>query len=143
MAKRGPKIKGPTDEKEFKRLESLLKMQCTLEECAMFFECDQKTLEKRVVEHYGIKFSELSAKKREYGKISIRRRQWKKGVVDGNVTMLIWLGKQYCGQKDKIDTGKDDTPTLDDRTEEEIEAEIQARLKRRERRNVRRSQGTA
>ena len=34
--------------------------------------------------------------------ISIRRLQYLK-AVDGNVAMLIWLGKQYLGQRDKHD----------------------------------------
>lgn len=36
-----------------------------------------------------------------------------KAAEGGNVTMLIWLGKQLLGQKDKSElTGKDDTPLV-------------------------------
>jgi hypothetical protein len=34
------------------------------------------------------------------GKASLRRMQFK-AAEDGNVTMLIWLGKQFLGQKDQ------------------------------------------
>ncbi len=32
--------------------------------------------------------------------MSLRRLQWK-AAKENNVTMLIWLGKQYLGQTDK------------------------------------------
>jgi len=34
------------------------------------------------------------------GRMSIRRQQFKL-LADGNVTMAIWLGKQYLGQRDQ------------------------------------------
>ena len=39
---------------------------------------------------------------REYGRASIRRAQFKL-LNDGNATMAIWLGKQYLGQRDRVD----------------------------------------
>lgn len=35
----------------------------------------------------------------EKEKIQLREKQWEL-AMDGNVQMLIWLGKQYLGQKD-------------------------------------------
>jgi hypothetical protein len=32
-------------------------------------------------------------------KIELRKKQWEL-AMDGDVRMLIWLGKQYLGQKD-------------------------------------------
>lgn len=37
-------------------------------------------------------------------KVNIRQRQLKKALDEGNVQMLIWLGKQYLGQSDKMQT---------------------------------------
>lgn len=48
----------------------------------------------------------------ENGRASLRRMQFKNAQA-GNVTMQIWLGKQYLGQKDKQEvenTGKDGGP---------------------------------
>lgn len=139
--------KGPLTEKDFDNLETLLKIQCTLAEVAMFFDCDQKTIETRVKEHYKVTFSELSTQKREFGKISIRRRQYKKGVIDGNVTMLIWLGKQYCGQRDKIDQnhqgGGLGSTGFEDLTDEQVKARLDKEMQRREARNDRRSRSAA
>ena len=44
-------------------------------------------------------------KGRGRGKTSLRRLQWKK-ASEGNVIMLIWLGKQYLGQSDYAGQGK-------------------------------------
>lgn len=41
---------------------------------------------------------------REHGYSTLRRAQWNGAVQDRNPTMLIWLGKQMLGQRDKIDT---------------------------------------
>ena len=35
-------------------------------------------------------------------KIELRQKQWELAMM-GNVQMLIWLGKQYLGQSDKVD----------------------------------------
>lgn len=37
-------------------------------------------------------------------KVTIRQKQLKKALEDGNSQMLIWLGKQYLGQSDKVQT---------------------------------------
>ena len=36
-------------------------------------------------------------------KIQLREKQWEV-AMEGNVQMLIWLGKQYLGQKDTPET---------------------------------------
>ena len=35
---------------------------------------------------------------------SLQEAQYKAAVDKGNVTMMIWLGKQWLNQKDKVDT---------------------------------------
>ena len=47
---------------------------------------------------YGTTFSDIFKQKREIGKISLRRKQWK--LAEKNATMAIFLGKQYLGQRD-------------------------------------------
>jgi len=76
-------------------------LQCTLREIASFFSCDEKTIRTR--------FPAEIEKGRESGKMSLRRAQFKRAVDAGSDTMLIWLGKQYLGQREPrdidIDTG--------------------------------------
>lgn len=47
-------------------------------------------------------FAEAFEVGRAKGHESLRRAQWRAAVEEGNVTMLIWLGKQYLGQSDKV-----------------------------------------
>jgi hypothetical protein len=36
------------------------------------------------------------------GRVTLRRLQWQ-AASTGNTTMLVWLGKQLLGQRDKFD----------------------------------------
>jgi len=99
--RRGPKLKGPTTEKEIKIFEGLCGIQCTLDEVASAFDVTKDTIIKRIEEWYGEKFSTVFAQKREKGKISLRRAQWQTAIDRQNTVMQIFLGKQYLGQMDK------------------------------------------
>lgn len=47
------------------------------------------------------------------GRMSLRRKQWQ-AVENGNTTMLVWLGKQYLRQKDKVsDDDREDSQPLE------------------------------
>lgn len=83
------------------QFEKLCGLQCTLEEICCYFDCDNKTLEKWCVKTYKKNFSEVFKLKRGNGKISLRRRQFEV-AMDGNPTMLIFLGKNILKQTDKI-----------------------------------------
>ena len=50
-------------------------------------------------------------KGRAGGRTSLRRYQWK-GAQEGNTTMLIWMGKQYLGQRDKAELDRNDNVTV-------------------------------
>ncbi|MFA4972858.1 MAG: hypothetical protein WC683_09610 [bacterium] len=102
MAKNGNNGKGgrPPITIRWDEFEKLCAMQCTEEEIASWFGCSVDTVERRCKEKYKACFAEVFAEKRGAGKVSLRRAQWQVGVK-GNVTMLIWLGKQYLGQKDR------------------------------------------
>ena len=91
-----PKIK--IDWEEF---DKLCFFQCTLEEIANWFKCSVDTIENKCKEEKELIFSEYFKKASTGGRISLRRRQFQ--VADkGNVTMLIWLGKQHLGQRDNV-----------------------------------------
>jgi len=85
-----------------RQLEQLAMIQCSYEEMAAVLGCDQSTLTKR--------FSQVIKKGREKGRMSLKRMQYKK-AMEGNVVMMIWLGKQHLGQREPRQdvelTGKD------------------------------------
>ena len=96
MAKRGrPKI-----EFDLKQVEKLAMLQCTYDELAAFFDCSKDTIINRMKDDES--FSAAYKNGLEKGKMSLRRMQWR-AAESGNVTMLIWLGKQHLGQTDKQD----------------------------------------
>ena len=77
---------------DVKQIEQLASFGCTNTEMASFFGCSSDLLEKS--------YSEFLTKGRDKGKIKLRQLQWRT-AEQGNVTMLIWLGKQVLGQADK------------------------------------------
>ena len=92
------------------QFESLCSLHCTLEEIAGFFHKDEKTVEAWCRREYKMNFSDIYKKASGVGKMSLRRLQWK-SAQDGNVTMQIFLGKQWLGQTDKVEQKTDATVT--------------------------------
>lgn len=82
--------------------EKLCSLQCTYTEICDWFNIDDKTLNEWCRATYGTTFSEVFKIKRGKGQISLRRTQWK--LAEKNPTMAIFLGKQYLGQTDKVET---------------------------------------
>ena len=91
----------PKKELDIEIIQKLASIMCTNVEIAQVVGCHPDTLADN--------FSEYLKKGREEGKISLRRLQWTK-AQNGNTTMLIWLGKQWLGQKDKIETTDGNQP---------------------------------
>lgn len=105
MAKQFPNPDGRnaiefTDEM-WEQADRMAKIQCTGEEIAGVLEIDYDTLLKNIKGLGFSSFSEWFRQKSAGGKMSLRRRQFK--MSETNVTMQIWLGKQYLGQKDSFD----------------------------------------
>ena len=97
-------LKGDTpaqDRIDKKQFENLCGLQCTLLEICDFFDVEDDTLNSWCKKTYGTTFSEVFKLKRGKGQISLRRMQWK--LAEKNAAMAIFLGKQYLGQKDKIE----------------------------------------
>ena len=89
-----------TDE-QFKTIEGMARIQCTQDEICDIFEVTDKTLNLALQKHSGVSFSDLIKKNMSHGKASLRRSQWK-AADKGVPSVLIWLGKQYLGQKDQV-----------------------------------------
>ena len=85
---------------DYKQLEKLCAIHCTGEECASLLNCSYEHLNNKLKEAGHGGFLEFFKKHSASGKASLRRRQYKAAVEDGNVPMMIWLGKQYLDQHD-------------------------------------------
>jgi hypothetical protein len=113
MAKTG-RPRAQIDQAQF---EKLCGLQCTEAEILAWFGVTDKTLTRWCKETYKKSFSEIFKEKRETGKISLRRHQWR--LAEKNASMAIFLGKNYLGQKD--DPGKDKADTPEDRLSDAID----------------------
>ena len=96
-----PPIDGHTakEKERFKaQFEGLCRIQCTEEEICGVLNCDDATLCRWCKTVYGRTFADVYKEKRQGGKASLRRQQFK--IAETNATMSIWLGKPYLGQSD-------------------------------------------
>ena len=75
----------------------------TVDEVAAVLRIHPRTVQRR--------FAALLKEGKETGNVSLRRRQYQK-AEEGNVTMLIWLGKQRLGQSDQIEQRVEKTITI-------------------------------
>jgi hypothetical protein len=87
-----PKIELNPDEAK-----KLGELQCTHAEVAAFFGCSIETIKRRLADDE--QFCASYKMGLENGKMSLRRYQWA-AAKKGNTAILIWLGKQYLGQRD-------------------------------------------
>lgn len=112
----------PRIEIDREQFEKLCSLQCTKEEIAGFFNCSEDTIERWCSREYHERFAVVFGKKRTVGKISLRRSQWR--MAEHNVTMAIWLGKQYLGQAEKQEVSVSRT---DDETIREMQSYFEER----------------
>lgn len=110
---KGGRPRANIDKNQF---EKLCGLQCTQEEICGFFGITDKTLTRWCKDTYKKSFSEIFREKRELGKVSLRRSQWK--LAEKNAAMAIFLGKNFLGQSDvqKVEIAK-----AIDETEKELE----------------------
>jgi len=85
----------PKTKLDYELIEKLAHIQCTQEEIASVIGVHRSTLLRDE------EFCRIYKKGMQSGKMSLRRLQWKSAEKE-NVQMLIYLGKQYLGQKEGI-----------------------------------------
>ncbi|TAK56605.1 MAG: hypothetical protein EPO24_11100 [Bacteroidetes bacterium] len=82
-----------------KTVEQLAAIFCTKEEIASVVGCSVETLNER--------FVDALKRGKDKGKASLRRKQWE-SIENGNITMLVWFGKQFLGQTEKMENALND-----------------------------------
>lgn len=91
----------PRIEIDVGQFNKLCELQCTEEEIAGFFECSVDTIERWCKRTFGCSFADVFKQKATRGRIALRRMQLKH--AEKNASMAIFLGKQWLGQRDKIE----------------------------------------
>lgn len=94
-----------------------LQAQCSAVGIAGLFGISVDTLYVRCEKDNNIDFSAFSAQKKSEGKELLRAKQFEI-AMGGNVSMGIWLGKQYLEQRDKQEM--DVTTNLSALTDEQL-----------------------
>jgi len=88
----------PKAEINLDQVKTLSGLNCTEPEIAAVLGVSYSTWKRHIKQNPEI--AEMVAQGRLSGNASLRRTQWQK-AMDGNVAMLIWLGKNRLGQADK------------------------------------------
>jgi hypothetical protein len=79
-------------------IERAASIGCTPEEIATVCQVSRATFHSRVASDPAL--AEAVERGRDQGRSTLRRLQWQ-AAQKGNPTMLIWLGKQMLGQRDR------------------------------------------
>lgn len=83
------------------------------EYCAEKLGINIETLATRIKERFGMSFPEYKYKRKETMRINLLKKQYDVAMA-GNVSMLIWLGKNELGQSDKNESKIEVTDISDD-----------------------------
>jgi len=80
-------------------LDTILKFGANCLECADTFNCSEDTIARYVKRKYKMTFAEYSNKRKSTVRLKLREKQIQM-ALNGNITMLIFLGKNMLGQSD-------------------------------------------
>lgn len=94
----GRHVRLKPDEETLARVKGLGEIQATYAECGAVLGVDKHTFV-RFMERNS-KAAEIFEQGKQVGLLSLRRAQFQKAIEEKNPTMMIWLGKQYLGQRD-------------------------------------------
>lgn len=101
----------PLTDIDWQQVDKMCEIHCTGEEQASILGVDYDTLNAACKRDKGIGFSDYFKQKSSGGKMSLRRRQFT-SAMDGNTTMLVWLGKNWLGQSDMPEPEPQDLPPI-------------------------------
>lgn len=86
---------------DWKVVDHFLMCGCTGTQVAAKIGVSADTLYDRVMQEFGVSFSEYLQEKRSTGETLVKEAQFDEAVRKRNTTMLVWVGKQLCGQTEK------------------------------------------
>ncbi len=98
-----PKVGRPEKPIDWKRIEDFLRAGVNQKRICGFLGMDDDTLRKRVLAKYGEEYSSFSMRLYSEGESLIEQVQHEK-AMEGNPTMLQWVGKVRLGQREPENT---------------------------------------
>lgn len=91
----------PEKEFDWKVLDSILQFGANLIDCSELLDVSDDTIQRKIRSEHGCTFSEYRTKKMGRMRVKLLQKQYEM-AQNGNVALLIWLGKQHLGQTDKV-----------------------------------------
>ena len=101
----------PLKDIDWDQVDKMCAIHCTGEEQASILGVDYDTLNSACKREQGCSFSDYFKQKASHGRMSLRRKQYS-AAMDGNTTMLVWLGKNWLGQSDQPEVEAQDLPPI-------------------------------
>lgn len=95
------KVGRPTKTIDREQFEKLCALQCTKEEISDWFDVSEDTIERWCRKTYNTNFAVVFGKKRNLGKISLRRAGFK--LAEKNAAVHIFYAKNFLGMTDKTE----------------------------------------
>ena len=95
---------------DYPQLIEMCGLMCTGEECASILGVSYDTLSRALKRDHGLTFPEFFRRHSVPALLQLRQAQLD-SAVGGNVPMLIWLGKQWLGQREPDKQIQDDGVT--------------------------------
>lgn len=97
----------PKKKIDFVYLKTICQRPISSEDVAAILGVSKDTIERAVKKEYGIGLAAFKEQNLAGLRLTILDQQIKI-MNKGNASMAIWLGKQYCGQKDKTEISTDE-----------------------------------
>lgn len=86
----------------WKAVDAMCLHHATHREISSFLGVSEDTLSRAALREHGVSFADYCSEKRLAANIALREMQWQ-FAAKGNPALLIFLGKQYLGQSDKVE----------------------------------------
>jgi hypothetical protein len=93
----------PKKEIDWKTLDNILQFGARLIDCSDILDLSDDVIQARIKEKFNCTFTEYRERKMSKMRMKLLQKQYDV-AMKGNVSMLIWLGKQHLNQKDKHET---------------------------------------
>jgi len=94
---------------DWKQVGAMLEAECSGEQIAGKLGIHANTLYQRCKKELNLDFVTFKAQKQASGETLLKVKQFESAVKDKDRSMLIWLGKQRLGQKDKSENTNKNT----------------------------------
>lgn len=83
-------------------LDAILRFGATCVDCAEILKTSEDAIQRNIKRRFKMTFAQYRDRKMAPTRQKLRAKQYEMAVEFGNVTMLIWLGKQMLGQSEKV-----------------------------------------